>query len=73
MVRWFQSLFAWRPIRNTGVWLYEQNNVTGQRRAIDAGGCWQPLDWDFMRAGDIVVSRRGRYVIGTDAEIIIGG
>lgn len=73
MARWFRSLFAWRPVRNTGVWLYEQNSVTGRRRAIDAGGCYQPLDRSFMRDGDIVVSRRGTYAIGTGAEIIIGG
>lgn len=73
MIRWLKSLFAWRPVRNTGVWLYQENGITGRRMAMESGGgCWQPLDRSFMRDGDIVVSRRGRYVIGTDSEIVFG-
>ena len=69
MLRWLKSLFAWRPVRNTGVWLYEENEITGQRCATEIGSCWQPLNHSFMRKGDLVRCRNGRYVIGSDDEI----
>lgn len=69
-LRWFKSLFAWKQIRNTGVWLYEENTVTGKRRAtLINTGCWQPMDRTFMRKGDKVRQYNGEYVIGTDDEI----
>lgn len=67
-----RSLFAWRAIRNSGAWLYLQNDITGQRKAIWLRGCYQPLNRDWMRGGDIVIGPRGRYVIGTEGEIIHG-
>lgn len=73
MIRWLKSLFAWRPVRNSGVWLYEQNELTGQRRAILISGCYQPLNYGFLRDGDSVIGRKGRYVIGSDDQVIFGG
>lgn len=31
--RWVRSLFAWREVFRAGVWAYEENAVTGARRA----------------------------------------
>lgn len=31
--RWFKSLFAWREIHRAGVFIYQENAVTGERRA----------------------------------------
>ena len=57
MLRWLRSLIAWRTVHDSGVWLYQENAVTGARRALRfspghqprrdqwlAGGAWkQPL------------------------------
>jgi hypothetical protein len=59
-VRWVRSLFAWRTIRDTGIWIYQENVVTGERRALRHVGvakCYQPVahhwlqgrDWDQPR------------------------
>jgi hypothetical protein len=71
-VRWLQSLFAWRAVRATGVWVYLENTVTGRRKAIKTGGCYQPLDHEWLRDGDIVIGPRGRYIIGTEGEVWLG-
>ena len=45
MIRWLRSLFAWRDAFCTGVWLYQENSVTGRRRLVrvlDHGH--QPID-----------------------------
>lgn len=34
MRRWFKSLLAWRTVRDSGVWLYKENTVTGRRKAF---------------------------------------
>lgn len=72
MIRWFRSLFAWRAVRSSGVWVYWENAVTGQRAASLRCNAYQPLDWSFLRAGDIVDGHRGRYVVGTEGEIVRG-
>lgn len=69
--KWFKSLFAWRAVRNSGVWVYFENSITHQRKAVWRG-CYQPLDYKFMRDGDIVVGERGTYVIGTESEVLFG-
>lgn len=51
MLRWFRSLFAWREYRHSGVWLYEQNDVTGHRRAFKVSSCYQPVDLEWLTAG----------------------
>lgn len=72
MMAWFKSLFAWRAVRSTGVWLYRENAVTGRRQALKISACWGPLDHAFIRAGDEVFGPRGRYVVGRESEIIFG-
>lgn len=72
MLRWIKSLFAWRAVRSTVVWIYCENTVTGQRSALWRGGGYQPLDWSWLRDGDIVDGPRGRYVIGAESEIWVG-
>lgn len=72
MIRWFKSLFAWKMISFTGVWTYSQNTVTGQRKAEWSGCGYQPLRHNFLHVGDIVHGPRGRYVVGTDGEMLFG-
>ena len=68
MIRWLRSLIAWRAVRETGAWVYCENAVTGQHAAHWRGN-YQPLDFDFLRDGDVVFGPRGRYVLGTECEI----
>jgi len=70
MLRWIKSLFAWRTIERMGVWVYRENAVTGQRKAIHVGGAlFGPIRGDgWLRHGDIVVSPFGSYRIGSEAE-----
>ena len=65
MIRWLKSLFAWKDIRDSGVWIYSENAVTGQRKAYRYGGGWQPLDYSFLRKGDMVVDHRGVRLVAT--------
>lgn len=41
---WLRSLIAWRLVRNTGVWAYWENTVTGQRAVSGSGSGAQPID-----------------------------
>jgi hypothetical protein len=52
MLRWVRSWFAWNRVFVAGVWLYEQNTVTGRRRAsrIDSSG-YSPINFDWLDAG----------------------
>ncbi len=52
MLRFIRSLFAWRTVRVAGVYAYEQNAITGARRAvrINSGG-HSPVDLDWLDAG----------------------
>lgn len=72
MIRWLRSIFAWKAVRNTGVWLYYENDITGRRRAVKIMDAHQPLDRSFLRKGDSVISPWGSYVIGEQSEIIHG-
>lgn len=49
IIRWLSSIFAWRVVRNSGAWLYYENNVTGKRKVIRiAGSGYQPLDKEWL-------------------------
>lgn len=72
MFKRIRSWFAWRAVRSSGVWLYTENTITGQRCAIWRGGGYQPLDWNWIRDGDVVDGPRGRYIVGTESQIIYG-
>ena len=43
---------AWETVRDTGVWRYQVNRDTGERRAfrVSADG-YQPADWQWVRTG----------------------
>lgn len=44
------ALFAWSPVRDSGVWMYEQNEITGKRRATRYNyNVWQPLDANWLK------------------------
>ena len=53
MLRFIRSLFAWRLVKVSGVYGYEQNTVTGARRAVrvNSGG-YSPVDLDWLDAGN---------------------
>ncbi|TCM17213.1 hypothetical protein EDF56_106329 [Novosphingobium sp. PhB165] len=51
MIRYLRSLFAWREFRDNGVWVYFENAVSGCRKAIRVGGCYQPLDFEWLAGG----------------------
>jgi hypothetical protein len=55
MIRWMKSLFAWRGVRNQGVWLYKENAVTGARKAvrINRGG-YSPIDLVWLGDGEVI-------------------
>lgn len=44
MPRWIRSLFAWEIARDTGVYRYWRNRVTGKRAISYAGSGYQPID-----------------------------
>ena len=41
--KWIRSLFAWQDVISTTVWLYQENAITGQRRALRVGSGYQPI------------------------------
>jgi hypothetical protein len=47
-ITWIKSLFAWRDVKWTPVWRYQENSVTGRRRAIRCGSGYTPLDFDWL-------------------------
>lgn len=53
MFRFIRSIFAWQFVKIDGIWLYEQNAVSGRRRATEilAGG-YSPVDLDWLDAGN---------------------
>jgi hypothetical protein len=53
MLDWLKSLFAWRNVFDAGVYAYQENAVTGRRRAlrINSGG-YSPLALDWLNGGD---------------------
>lgn len=50
-MRWFKALFAWRPVKRAGKWVYEENAVTGRRRARSLSAGYTPLDLDWLDEG----------------------
>ena len=50
VIKWIKGIFAWRIVRDTGVWTYWENPVTGAREARWSGGCYQPVNYDFLNA-----------------------
>ncbi len=52
MIRWFKSLFAWQHIGDLGVWRYEENTITGARRAIRLDGLNGPWNSQWLAGGN---------------------
>lgn len=58
MIRWFFSFFAWRLVRDQGVWGYYENAVTGERRAVRLWSSgYSPLDIDWLERRPARASR----------------
>jgi hypothetical protein len=52
MLRFLKSLFAWKTIKFEGVYRYDENCVTGARRALrTCQGGHSPVDLDWLDAG----------------------
>lgn len=53
MLRRIRALFAWVDFIDTGVWLYQINGITGERRAIRSHfGFCQPKRYDWLAGGE---------------------
>jgi hypothetical protein len=48
MIRWLRSIFAWETVRDSGVWIYQENRITCARRVFYNGAGYQPLDVDWL-------------------------
>jgi len=57
--RMLRAAFAWSLVRETDVWLYYENKVTGEHRACYRGAGYAPLDYRFIRPGDWVERANG--------------
>jgi len=51
LLRQLTLWFAWREVRDTGIWVYSENRITGQRKALRISRCFQPLDWRWLMEG----------------------
>jgi hypothetical protein len=65
LINWLRAPFAWTIYRDTGVWRYLENSVTGQRMAVKTCRAGQPLMLDWLRDGDKVIDQSGRVIIGS--------
>ncbi len=53
MLKFFRSLFAWENVKTGGKWLYQENGITGRRRAISQSNGFSPLDFDWLDEGSL--------------------
>lgn len=51
MFTWLRSLFAWEFVGELGVWRYEQNRITGARRAYNLSGMHGPKHSQWLAGG----------------------
>lgn len=59
MFRWMRSLLAWRVVDDTGVWIYEQNSITGNRRIVRRSySVHQPVNRAWLKGGPLEIPRR---------------
>jgi hypothetical protein len=63
LINWWKALFSWKIIRETGVWVYEENTVTGTRRALRVSSAYQPIDFSMIREGDWVIGQGSGRVV----------
>ena len=53
-MNWLRSLFAWETVFRSGVFEYQENAVTGARRAYRwCGGGYSPIDMDWLYSGNV--------------------
>lgn len=48
MLKFFRSLFAWEDVKSDLSWRYQENRVTGRRRAITVNGGYACIDLDWL-------------------------
>lgn len=55
---WLRSFFAWQNFKELGIWLYQENAVTHQRRAIKlSSSLCGPAHWQWLDGGAWEVKR----------------
>lgn len=50
-VTWLKSLGCWRTEHEQGIWRYDSNTITGQRRAVRLNSLHGPLHIQWMLGG----------------------
>lgn len=54
-MRWLRWIFPWRTVRDNGVWLYQEQSRTGERRAIHRHGAgYQPVNSVWLNGGEVI-------------------
>jgi hypothetical protein len=48
---WWRQLGQWRTVGELGIWRYQQNAITGQRRAQRLAILYAPVHSDWLRGG----------------------
>jgi hypothetical protein len=49
------AMFAWRTVWESDFWRYQENSVTGARRALRyRQGCHQPVAFGWLRGGRVI-------------------
>lgn len=51
LMDWLRTFWQWRDIGTKGIWLYQQNAVSGQRRALRLATLHGPVDWVWLYGG----------------------
>jgi hypothetical protein len=52
---WISIPFAWRSRKIVGAWRCEENEITGQRRAVPTGGDWTTPPWAWIMRSDYAI------------------
>lgn len=51
MLRRIRIWLAWEEMYETGVWSYQRNEITGERRVVKIGDGYQPVDTWWLETG----------------------
>jgi hypothetical protein len=57
--KFVKSLFAWRRVFSSGVWIYFENKIAGDREAVATFNGWCAVDLVWLRSG-----RGAAYIYG---------
>ena len=52
MWKWLRAALAWRTVpMPASIWTYQENRITGKRRAIRTSRCFQPVNCEWLGGG----------------------